>query len=408
MSEVMPPNGDSSKRRILFKNFLGCDTHASRTKIGKQKFAFLENLQPIGFGNLKTVPAPKAIVYVSDSGVSPVPPPPPCPTVCGLTVCPALIFGCVTQGVESAAKVATITNTYSVARTVSNIISSDPQFHLSGFPALPFTMAAGGTQGINATVIAGAGPLIVGNIIITSDADSSPDYVSMTALVCAAAAKLAVFPTPVALQVPSPYCSRDSKPFFAANVGNTTLHVSGISIPGGTHFGLSSVYTITHLDGSSFTSSAPFTLLAGDIAAGSTSFDTEVGGGGLSTTITINSDAPSSPDTISVSATIASPPTLCCPSGTPISVNFDFVNVGNNAVIIDSVDAPCPYNANLNGGGNAIPVGCRGSDGVSTVNVVFDCRGCSTAQTLTVTYHANGNATSKTATILLSGSQVAC
>jgi hypothetical protein len=64
MAERRPPNGVSQKRQILFSDFKGCDTHAARTAIDKQKFSFLENLQPVGYGNLKTVQAPVLLVLV--------------------------------------------------------------------------------------------------------------------------------------------------------------------------------------------------------------------------------------------------------------------------------------------------------------------------------------------------------
>lgn len=56
---------EQKKSYAVIKNFLGLNTKANRTAIDDKEFAWIENAMPIGFGNIKIVPAQKAVV---DSG----------------------------------------------------------------------------------------------------------------------------------------------------------------------------------------------------------------------------------------------------------------------------------------------------------------------------------------------------
>ena len=64
----MPP-AEQKKSYHVSKNFKGVNTQANRTAIDPDEFAWLENAQPIGYANLRVVPA-AANVTISGSNVS--------------------------------------------------------------------------------------------------------------------------------------------------------------------------------------------------------------------------------------------------------------------------------------------------------------------------------------------------
>lgn len=53
-------NREASKKNNSLRDFQGVNTQAARQVIGDDQFSWLENVQPIGFGNMPTVPAPSA------------------------------------------------------------------------------------------------------------------------------------------------------------------------------------------------------------------------------------------------------------------------------------------------------------------------------------------------------------
>src|ERR1700690_1354730 len=57
MSERLPAKYEDRKKEFNVKDFGGLDTQNDRTAIAANDFAWIENLMPIGHGNLKTVPA---------------------------------------------------------------------------------------------------------------------------------------------------------------------------------------------------------------------------------------------------------------------------------------------------------------------------------------------------------------
>jgi hypothetical protein len=52
---------EQKKSYAVIKNFLGINTKANRTAIDEKEFAWIENAMPIGFGNIKVVPAQSAV-----------------------------------------------------------------------------------------------------------------------------------------------------------------------------------------------------------------------------------------------------------------------------------------------------------------------------------------------------------
>jgi hypothetical protein len=57
------PAAEQKKSYQVVKNFKGVNTQANRTAIDSDQFAWLENVQPIGFGNLKTLGAQSASLF---------------------------------------------------------------------------------------------------------------------------------------------------------------------------------------------------------------------------------------------------------------------------------------------------------------------------------------------------------
>ena len=58
-------SAEQKKSYEVIKNFKGLNTQANRTAIESEEFSWIENAQPIGFGNLKIVPTSN---LVKDSG----------------------------------------------------------------------------------------------------------------------------------------------------------------------------------------------------------------------------------------------------------------------------------------------------------------------------------------------------
>jgi hypothetical protein len=54
------PRGEGTKRNNSLRDFRGVNTQAARQVIGDNEFAWLENVHPVGFGNMPVIPAPSA------------------------------------------------------------------------------------------------------------------------------------------------------------------------------------------------------------------------------------------------------------------------------------------------------------------------------------------------------------
>ena len=60
---------EQKKSYAVIKQFRGLNTKANRTAIDESEFAWIENAQPIGYGNIKIIPNSNAVV---DSGANAV------------------------------------------------------------------------------------------------------------------------------------------------------------------------------------------------------------------------------------------------------------------------------------------------------------------------------------------------
>jgi len=60
---------EQKKSYAVIKNFRGLNTKANRTAIDEEEFSWIENAMPVGFGNIKIIPAQKAVVDSGNSAV---------------------------------------------------------------------------------------------------------------------------------------------------------------------------------------------------------------------------------------------------------------------------------------------------------------------------------------------------
>jgi hypothetical protein len=60
---------EQKKSYAVIKNFAGLNTKANRTAIKEEEFAWIENAMPIGFGNIKVVPAQSAVKNSGNTAV---------------------------------------------------------------------------------------------------------------------------------------------------------------------------------------------------------------------------------------------------------------------------------------------------------------------------------------------------
>jgi len=61
---------EQKKSYAVIKNFKGLNTKANRTAIDEEEFSWIENAMPIGFGNIKIVQSPTAVVTSGNAAVS--------------------------------------------------------------------------------------------------------------------------------------------------------------------------------------------------------------------------------------------------------------------------------------------------------------------------------------------------
>jgi hypothetical protein len=61
---------EQKKEYLVVKDFKGINTQSNRTAIDDSEFAWLENVQPVGFGNLKVTPAQAAVLTGANVAVS--------------------------------------------------------------------------------------------------------------------------------------------------------------------------------------------------------------------------------------------------------------------------------------------------------------------------------------------------
>ena len=59
---------EDSKKDLSLRDFGGMNTQPDRKMIGEEEFSWLENVMPIGHGNMRAVPAPSAALATLPAG----------------------------------------------------------------------------------------------------------------------------------------------------------------------------------------------------------------------------------------------------------------------------------------------------------------------------------------------------
>lgn len=300
-------------------------------------------------------------------------------------------FGNVNTG-SSSAKQIVLTNTGSAAVQISSVSASGTGFSVNGVTT-PATLNAAAQATLNVTFAPTAAGSASGNITVTSNATGSP----LTIPVSGAGVQAGLAVSPASFNFGSIVDGlTSSHTFTITNTGTASLTISQVST-GSAGFSVSGI-------------TVPSTVAPG----GSVSFNgvfAPTTAGSLTGTVSIASNAPSSPSTVAVSGTgVAVTKTLSLSAsslafgnvntGTSSTKSETITNTGNTPVQISQIAAT---GAGYSLSGANAPLTLNPAQGL-TFNVVFDPTAAGTANgSVAVT----SNATGSPAAITLSGTGVA-
>jgi hypothetical protein len=219
---------------------------------------------------------------------------------------PSVSFGSVSTGSNVTQQV-TLSNTGTVAVHISGIAVTGAGFRTNGITT-PFTLNAAATAILNVVFAPTTGGGASGNVSVTSDATNSPLSIALTGT----GAQPGLSITPASFAFGSVVDGQTkSQTFTLTNTGSAALTISQLGVSG-TGYSLSGLVTpSTVAPGASTTFSATF---APTTAAS------------LPGTITINSNAPTSPSTVALSGTGVAGTVIL--SANPTSLAFGNVNAG--------------------------------------------------------------------------------
>jgi hypothetical protein len=200
-----------------------------------------------------------------------------------------------------------LSNTGTAAVQISSITATGAGFSVNGITT-PFTLPATATALLNVVFAPTTGGNVTGNVTVTSDATNSPLTISLTG----SSAQPGLSVTPVSFAYGSVTDGQTkSQTFTLTNTGTASLTISQLSVSG-TGYSLSGLVT-------------PSTIAAGASATFSATFAPTTAGS-LPGTITIASNAPTSPSTVALTGTgIAGTVIL---SANPTSLVFGNINAG--------------------------------------------------------------------------------
>lgn len=256
-------------------------------------------------------------------------------------------FGNVAVGVAST-HTFTISNSGNAALIISNIIAAGPGFSVSGF-ALPLSVPANGSTTITGKFLPTLSGPTGGSITIANNSSTPSQVVALNGTGVAAGQPLiATNPTSVSfgsVVVGSP----NSQTILIQNSGSTALIVSSASVTG-TGFSISGL-------------TVPASITSGSSTTFNVAF-APTGAGAVSGSISLASNAASSPTAIPLSGTGVSTTTSLTASTT--SLSFGSVTVGSNG----------SQNVVLTNGGNStVTIG-----GVNVTGAGFSATGVTAGQ----------------------------
>jgi archaellum component FlaF (FlaF/FlaG flagellin family) len=231
-------------------------------------------------------------------------------------------FGSVATG-GTGSQTVTVTNSGSASLTISQATTSGAGFSLSGL-ATPKTLAAGQGTSFTAQFAPTTGGSATGTISIVSNAPNSPLTIALSGT--ATQAQISATPSSAAFGSVSTGTS-NSQTITLSNGGSATLTVSSVSVTG-TGFNISGI-------------SAPVTIAAGTTAAFNAVF-APTSAGAVSGSITLVSNAPSSPLAIALTGTGVASTKVLGLSTTNLS--FGSVNDGSS----NSLSVALTNNGNAN------------------------------------------------------------
>ncbi len=269
-------------------------------------------------------------------------------TQTGMAITPsALTFGNVVVG-QSGAQSVKLTNSGSSNLTLNLATVTGTGFGISGL-SLPTTLTAGQSLSFNAQFAPTSAGAAAGSITFTDSAPGSPHVVSMAGT--GTQAQLNATPSSAAFGNVTTGTS-NSQTVSLTNNGSATVTISSVTVTG-------AGFSTTGI-------TAPVTIAAGKAATFNAVFGPS-SAGSVTGTITLASDAPNSPLSISLSGTGVAATRLLGLSTS--ALNFGNVNVGNSSSLSTTLTN--------NGNSNVL---------ISSVNVSgagFSASGLNSGETLT-------------------------
>ena len=281
---------------------------AAQTLTAGQSTSFTAKFSPTTAGSatgsisiVSNAPGSPLVIALSGSGTASQP---------QLTISPASVaFGNVAVG-SSLSQTITLTNPGNAALTVTQVIPSGTGFSMSG-ATMPMTINAGSSASFTAKFTPPASGSDTGTISIVSNAPGSPAAIALSGT--GMQAQLVPTPTTAAFGTVTTGTT-NSQTISLTNGGSATVTISSVTVTG-TGFSTTGI-------------TAPVTILAGR----STTFNAVFGpntAGSVTGSVTLVSNAPNSPLSISLSGTGMAATRLLGLSSS--SLSFGNVNVGSNA-----------------------------------------------------------------------------
>ena len=255
-----------------------------------------------------TLSGPSKTVLVSGTGAAP--PPAPIQTYLLSTSANSLSFGNVIVGSASGTQTVALTNSGNSTVIISQVSVTGAGFSVSGIP-LPLSLAAGQSASLSvgfAPTVAGS---VSGSVSVVSNATNSPATISLSG--AGIQPQMSVVPTSVS--------------FSNVTVGLTSTQTVILSNPGSASLNVSQA-TMT---GAGFALSGlnlPLTVAAGRSSAFTVNF-TPTTSSSVAATLSLVSNAPSSPTSIPISGTGVAP--ILTLSASPTSLSFGNVTVGSSS-----------------------------------------------------------------------------
>jgi hypothetical protein len=198
--------------------------------------------------------------------------------VTAFQVSPAsLNFGNVGVGKQTSQTIA-VTNTGTTSVTISQVVSSNPAFSITGV-TLPMTMAAGQSGSFTVAVTPSAAGALTGTLTVQGSSGAAPAVVNLSATAVAAAPQISVSSSSVQFGTVG-VSSTSNLNLTISNTGTANLTISVVSLAGA-GFSVSGITT-------------PNTITAGQSAAVNLSFK-PTAAGAASGTLTITSNDPANP-----------------------------------------------------------------------------------------------------------------